>query len=95
MTIAWLDGVRGDPLPWLLDEDAPAVRHLTLRELLDRPADDPAARAARAAAMRCDPIAAILGAQDPAGWWARPGAGYVPKYTATARPARSRATSRT
>src|SRR5262245_66114062 len=33
--------------------------------------------------MRADPIASILAAQDPAGWWIKPGAGYGPKYTGT------------
>lgn len=79
----WLDRLHEDPRPWLLDEEAPAVRHLALRGLLDRPADDPEALAARAAAMRSDPIAAILAAEDPAGWWARPGSSYLPKYTST------------
>lgn len=79
----WLDGLRADPLPWLLDESAPAVRHLALRQLLDRPADHPEVLDARVAAMRTDPIAAILAAQDPAGWWAKPGSGYLPKYTST------------
>ena len=36
----WRDRLNGDPLPWLLDEASPAVRHLALRDLLDRPADD-------------------------------------------------------
>lgn len=79
----WLDGLRADPLPWLLDDGSPAVRHLALRQLVDRPADDPEVRAARAAAMRTDPIAAILAAQDRDGWWIKPGAGYGPKYTST------------
>jgi hypothetical protein len=80
----WLDGLRADPRPWLLDDRAPAVRHLALRQLLDRPADDPDVVRAAAAAMRTDPIAAILAAQDAAGWWVKPGAGYLPKYTSTA-----------
>jgi len=79
----WTDGLRGDPLPWLLDEATPAVRHLALRRLLRRPEEDPEVRAARAAAMRTDPIAAMLAAQDPAGWWGRPGSGYGPKYAST------------
>ena len=33
--------------------------------------------------MRTAPIAPILDAQDPAGWWAKPGHGYGPKYTGT------------
>ena len=79
----WRDRLRGDPLPWLLAEAEPAVRHLALRQLLDRPADDPEVRAAREAATRTDPIAAILAAQDPAGWWEKPGHGYGPKYRGT------------
>ena len=33
--------------------------------------------------MRTDPIASRLAAQDPAGWWVKPGPGYAPKYTGT------------
>lgn len=79
----WTDGLRDDPLPWLLEETTPAVRHLALRRILDRPEDDPEVHAARTAAMRTDPIAAMLDAQDPAGWWGRPGSGYGPKYRST------------
>jgi putative ABC transport system permease protein len=71
------------PIPWLLAEDTPAVRAAALPRLLDRPADDPDVVRARAAAMHADPITAILDAQDPAGWWGRPGPGYAPKYTGT------------
>jgi hypothetical protein len=80
---AWQDALRGDPLPWLLDESAPAVRHLALRQLLDAAESDPSVASAREAAMRADPITAILAAQDPAGWWGRPGSGYGPKYAST------------
>ena len=57
------------------------MRHLALRELLDQPEDDPrsAARAPRAA----DPIAAILAAQHPDGYWEKPGPGYATKYRGT------------
>ena len=79
----WIDRVKTDPLPWLLEEETPAVRHLALRDLLDRPSDDAEVVAARAAAMRADPIASILAAQNPEGWWAKPGHGYGPKYTGT------------
>lgn len=70
-------------IDWLLDGAEPAVRHRALRELLGRTADDPEVMAAREAAMRTDPIASILAAQDADGWWARPGPGYLPKYTST------------
>jgi len=80
---SWEGGLRGDPMPWLLDEGTPAVRHLALRFLLDRPADDAELRAAREAAMQSDPISAFLAAMSPEGWWAQPGSGYGPKYSST------------
>ncbi len=79
----WLSRLNADPRPWLLEDATPAVRHLTLRGLLDRPETDPAVRQARAAAMRSDPIASILAAQHPDGYWVKPGPGYSPKYTGT------------
>jgi len=80
---AWVSALRGDPRPWLLDRDGPAVRQLALRWLEDAPADDPDVASARAAAMVAPPIAPILDGQDPEGWWVKPGAGYAPKYTGT------------
>lgn len=79
----WLDALGDDPRPWLLEESDPAVRHLALRWLEDRGEDDPEVAEARARAMASEPIAAILAAGDPAGWWARPGPGYGPKYMGT------------
>jgi hypothetical protein len=80
---AWRRALNGDPLPWLLDEDVPAVRALALQRLLDEAEDSPRVRRARAAAMKADPIAAILANQHPEGWWVKPGPGYTPKYTGT------------
>ena len=83
MAEPWLAALRADPRPWLLDPARPGVRQLALRLLEARPADDPQVRAARAAAAPLSPIAPILDAQDPAGWWMKPGPGYGPKYTGT------------
>ena len=83
MAERWLAALRGDPRPWLLDRERPAVRQLALRWLEDRSADDPGVVAARGAAATIPPIAPILDAQDPAGWWVKPGPGYAPKYTGT------------
>ena len=80
---AWRTALNGDPLPWLLEDGTPAVRHLALRYLQDEPEDAPKVRRARSAAMRTDPIAAILENQQPDGWWVQPGAGYGPKYRGT------------
>ncbi len=79
----WRSALRTDPVPWLLERDDPAVRHLALRSLMDEPADAASVRRARAAAMRVPPISAILEAQDDEGFWVKPGSGYGPKYTGT------------
>jgi hypothetical protein len=82
-TIAGLNRLNGDPLPWLLEDTTPAVKHLALRALLHRAADDPEVRRTLAAAMQSAPIAPILAAQHPDGYWVKPGPGYSPKYTST------------
>lgn len=77
---AWRQALHGDPLPWLLDTDHPAVRHLALIQLAGEAEDAPTVRRAQAAAMRARPIAPILDEMDPEGWWVQPGATYGPKY---------------
>ena len=79
----WRGDLRADPLPWLLEPDSPAVRHCALRDLVGRGASEPEAVAARSAAMTADPIAAILAAQCPDGYWEKPGPGYATKYRGT------------
>ena len=58
----WQATLRADPLDWLLEAEDPAVRHLVLQQLLDRPGDDPDVVASLRAAMAADPIASILAA---------------------------------
>jgi hypothetical protein len=79
----WQDQLKGDSLSWLLEPASPGVRHLALRDLLDRPDDDPELRAARQAAHAEGPIATILAEMDPTGFWVEPGPGYNPKYRST------------
>jgi hypothetical protein len=81
--MAWQTQLRDDPLPWLLEPEEPGPRYLALRDLVDLPADDPRLNAARKAAHRQGPIAALLAEMDRAGYWVKPGPGYNPKYTAT------------
>jgi hypothetical protein len=78
-------GLRGDPLPWLLepDEDNPGVRYLSLRDLLGRPEGDAELAEARGDVMALGPVPAILEAQHPEGYWARPGGGHAPSYLGT------------
>ena len=72
------------PLEWLLEKDNPSVRYFALKHLLDRSDDDSDVQAARRAIMRSEPIKQILAAQEPEGYWAKPGSGYWPTYRSTA-----------
>lgn len=76
----WQDQLKGDSLPWLLESDSPGVRYLALRDLLDRSSDDAELSAARRSAHQHGPIAKILDAMQPEGYWVKPGAGYTQKY---------------
>lgn len=78
--MAWQDQANGDPLSWLLEDDTPAVRYLAMRDLEGRPADDPELVDVRRQAHTEGPIAEILDAMEPEGYWIRPGPGYNPKY---------------
>ncbi len=75
--------LRADPLPWLLEPTDPGVRYLALRDLCRLPPGDPELAAARTAAHRSGPIATVLDAMHPAGFWEKPGPGYGPKYRST------------
>ncbi len=81
--MTWQHQLNGDPLPWLLEPDDPGVRYLALRDLLERPADDPELLAARRLAHTGGPIATVLDAMAPEGYWVEPGPGYLPKYRST------------
>lgn len=82
---AWKNMLNGDPLPWLLEPDAeqPGVRYFALRDLTGRTEDDADVKKARQAIMSSGPVPKILAAQEPEGYWVKPGAGYSPKYTGT------------
>lgn len=70
-------------LNWLLAEDQPAVRYLTLTQLLEKPADDPEVLEAREAIPRRGWAADVLSRQDAGGWWVREDKLYRPKYLST------------
>jgi hypothetical protein len=57
---------------WLLGEEAPSVRYLTLRDLLGLEDRDPVLVSAKKAIMETGPVPKILAAQDPGGYWGRP-----------------------
>lgn len=81
--VTWQDQPEGILMNWLLEVDNPEVRYLTLRDLLDKPESDPELKSSRRIAHTQGPIADILEAMHPEGYWAEPGPGYNPKYRST------------
>jgi hypothetical protein len=82
---SWKQLVKGDPLTWLLEEDldSPGPRYFTLTDLYDLPITDQEVIDARMAIMQRGPVPVILNAQEPEGFWVKPGPGYNPKYRST------------
>jgi hypothetical protein len=80
-----LSDAHANSLRWLLEPDAanPGPRLFALREFEGRATDDPVVVAAQRAVMETGPVPAILAAQDPEGWWAKPEPVYYSKYTGT------------
>ncbi len=74
---------KDESLTWLLEPDNPGVRYLALRDLLDLTEDNSELLAARKIAHEEGPIAHILEAMNPEGFWDTPGPGYRPKYRST------------
>lgn len=70
-------------IKWLVEEENPGVRYLAMRDLLNLPQDDPELATAREIAHREGPIATIVDAMHPVGYWEEPGPGYLPKYRST------------
>jgi hypothetical protein len=66
---AWQTKLNGDPIPWLLEPENPAVRFWTLVDLLDRPSGDPAVQAARAAIPDQPLVKELFSLQQPDGHW--------------------------
>ena len=81
----WKDKLNGYPVPWLLENDEiqPAIRYYTLRDILGRDESDSEVKTAKAAIMTSGPVPLILAAQQPEGYWDKPGASSGPKYRGT------------
>lgn len=81
--MTWLDQLRNDPLPWLLEPGSPGIRYLALRDLVDDALEPEALSTAREVAYTEGPIAQVLEAMESPGCWCKPGPGYLPKYRGT------------
>jgi hypothetical protein len=65
----WLDALRDDPIPWLLEPENPSVRYWTLTDILSRPTDDPGVLDARAAIAQQSLVQDLFAQQHPDGHW--------------------------
>ena len=79
----WKSILNGDPTEWLLEQDNPSVRYLTLTDILGVPDSDPHAREAKAAIMEAGAVPQILAKQEEGGHWDKPEKFYVAKYKGT------------
>jgi hypothetical protein len=72
-----------DVMKWLLEEEQPSIRYLTLTQLLDRSEDDAEVESARAMISERGWARDILSKQRQGGWWVAEESLYRPKYLAT------------
>ena len=79
----WRSVLKADPTDWLLEEDNPSVRYLTLMDILERPATDREVAKARADIMAKGAVPLILAKQEEGGYWDQPDRLYVAKYKGT------------
>lgn len=64
--MSW-EALRGDPLPWLLDERRPNLYWRVLTEIVGRPPASPAVVRAQGGANAVEPVAALLEEMSPSG----------------------------
>jgi hypothetical protein len=69
-------------LNWLLEEENPPIRYRTLTELLNSPENDREVETTKKTIPTYTPLAALLAAQKPAGYWGNPDY-YLPKKYST------------
>lgn len=80
----WKTYLKADPTAWLLREDNPSVRYLTLTDICGRSQNHPDVKATQMQIMEKGIVPRILARQDPEGFWIKPESFYVrTKYKGT------------
>jgi hypothetical protein len=79
----WKSVLKADATSWLLEEDNPSVRYLTLVDILEKPANDPEVVRSGKEIMRSGAVPGILDKMDDRGCWENPDAFYTAKYKGT------------
>ncbi|HWQ58535.1 MAG TPA: nitrogen fixation protein NifH, partial [Clostridia bacterium] len=77
---AWKTLLRADPTEWLLEEENPSVRYFALRDLFDKPEDDPEVIEAKSEIMEKGAVPEILTKQREAEYLAAYPRFYTNKY---------------
>lgn len=67
--MSWLQLVKRDPVPWLLDPGNPSARALTLQRIFERPAASLGAE--QQAILDWEPVRALIAQCDPLNFWGR------------------------
>jgi hypothetical protein len=75
--------VKAEALPWLLEDSNPAVRCLTLTDILAKGPDDAEVRTARKSLLAYGPVQALKKSQNTKGYWPPDDGCYNPKFTST------------
>jgi hypothetical protein len=74
---------RNSTIDWLLEDDQPSIKYLTLTELLGRSENDPKVTSAKKSITQRGWAYDILAKQDPGDWWVEERRLYQPKYLST------------
>ena len=80
MAREWMSVIKMFPEEWLLEDDNPPVKFLTMRDLLDYRVNDSELIAANEAIITYRPVRQILKKQNSDGSWMSKDQPYLPKY---------------
>jgi hypothetical protein len=80
---SWKSVLHADSTGWLLETDNPSVRYFTLRDVLEKPGNDPEMREAKQEIMSTGVVPNILRKQKKDGYWDEPERFYNAKYKGT------------
>lgn len=80
---SWKSSLSADPTEWLLEKSNPSVRYFTLRDILEKPKDNPEVKDAQHDIMKTGIVPKILALQKKDGFWETPERFYSAKYKGT------------
>jgi hypothetical protein len=75
--------LKDDSISWLLEGDNPSVKYYTLRDVLEKPEEDPELQKARQEIMENGLVPAIMAKQKKEGYWEIPEKFYSARYKGT------------